>query len=376
MSQRPIETALLSPVFWPEVRRGTERFARELADGLLALGHSPSLITTHAGLPSRSVEDGLPVVRSSRPPGVSTLLRWRRFEDHLTHIPSAHAALRRGKFDVVHALHPAGAVAAARWSERTGLPSVLSYMGMIHRGTLASARWRLELTLRALDRCSAVVALSRAAALSFERWLGREVRVIHPGVDVRAFTPGGSRAEQPTIVCAAAIGTDWKRVGMLVSAFRLVRRRRPDTILVLSRPRDPSEARALLSGVAGVELVNLDDREALADAYRRAWVSALPSLGEAFGLVVVESLACGTPVVGSLHGAIPEIIDRPEIGRTFNPDTDEGLADALLEAFELAHDPACIAACRARAEDFSTTRFATQYVELYRELGVTAGAAV
>ncbi len=44
--------------------------------------------------------------------------------------------------------------------------------------------------------------------------------------------------------------------------------------------------------------------------FRRAWVGVFSSLQEAFGMVLVESLACGTPVVGAGDGAIPEIIDR------------------------------------------------------------------
>ena len=58
-----------------------------------------------------------------------------------------------------------------------------------------------------------------------------------------------------------------------------------------------------------MELANLDAPEPLVDAYRSAWVSALPSHDEAFGLVLAEALACGTPVVGSNDGGVPELID-------------------------------------------------------------------
>ena len=93
-----MRVALLSPCFWPEVRRGSERFVRDLADGLIARGHEPRLITSHAGRPSRAVEDGLPVVRHWRPP--ARRLRAREYEDHLTHVPFSYLELRAGRDDV------------------------------------------------------------------------------------------------------------------------------------------------------------------------------------------------------------------------------------------------------------------------------------
>src|SRR5437764_70764 len=74
----PLQVGLPSPCYWPEVRRGGERFVRELGDGLIARGHRPTLITSHPGLPSRRVEEGMPVLRLPRPPQ-RRLLR-RRYE--------------------------------------------------------------------------------------------------------------------------------------------------------------------------------------------------------------------------------------------------------------------------------------------------------
>jgi glycosyltransferase involved in cell wall biosynthesis len=229
-------------------------------------------------------------------------------------------------------------------------------MGIPHRQGLANRRLRLDLMLRALRAADAVVALSEAAARGFERWLGVEARVIHPGVDLATFAPGGERAAAPTIVCAASASEPRKRVGLLVEAFALVRRERPDARLVLSAP-------AAFDAPPGVEWRNLDSREALADAYREAHVAALPSWGEAFGLVLVEALACGTPVVGSDRDAIPEVVG--DAGRLFSGDEPADLARALLEALELPPDPA---AYRARAERFSTDRTTEAYLSLYREL--------
>ncbi len=63
-------------------------------------------------------------------------------------------------------------------------------------------------------------------------------------------------------------------------------------------------------------------------------------MDEAFGLVLAEALACGTPVVGTRSGAIPEIIDRDGIGALFDGDDPYGLAQALREVLDIAGDPA------------------------------------
>jgi glycosyltransferase involved in cell wall biosynthesis len=358
---------LLSPVFWPEVRRGTERFAHELATGLAARGHRPVVVTTRRGRPLRSVQEGVEVVALPRPPG--RMLYRRRFENHLPHVPPAYAALERRRPDVAQALHPTDGLAAARYGRRTGRPSILSYMGIAEPGVLASRKLRMRITTAAARGVDAVVVLSRAAARAFEREIGVHARVIHPGVNTERFSPGGERAPQPTILCAAALNEPRKRGPVLLDAFACVRRERPDARLVLQRPRDEAFAAELAGAGEGIELRDLDGHAALLAANREAWVVALPSRAEAFGLVLTEALACGTPVVASDEGAFPEIVDRPEVGRLFARPEGEAMARTLLETLELATDRATEAACRARAEDFSTARCAAAYEALYRELG-------
>ncbi|HEY5318038.1 MAG TPA: glycosyltransferase, partial [Solirubrobacteraceae bacterium] len=141
--------------------------------------------------------------------------------------------------------------------------------------------------------------------------------------------------------------------------------------LVLSRPRDlePVRRAGVRIDAPGVEWVDLDDRSALARAYASAWAVALPATEEAFGLVLLEALACGTPVVGYDDGGISEIIDRPGIGRLIDRLDAGVLARALLEVMELSASPETVRRCRARAEELSVDRCTERYVALYRELG-------
>jgi glycosyltransferase involved in cell wall biosynthesis len=309
------------------------------------------------------------VIRVPRPPQ-GVLVR-HGYESYLTHVPLSYLALRSGTYDVAHALYPADALAAARWRRRTGRPAVLSYMGIPTRHWLSAQRGRTGVALRAVDGCDAVVVLSRHAAEAFRDSIGREARVIYPGVDLTRFRPSDRRAERPTIVCPAAVEEPRKHVRLLVDAFALIRERVPDARLVLSRPHNPrTAARAGIDARApGVEWRDLDDDRIIARAYGEAWVAVLPAVDEAFGLVLIEALACGTPIVGYKAGGIPEIIDRDGIGRLFGRLEPAALADAIVETLGLANDPLTVVGCRAQAERFSIERCTDSYVALYRELG-------
>jgi len=345
-----VNVALLAPAYWPEVRRGGERLAHDLGAGLARRGHRVRLVTSHPGPRTRAVEDGMEVVRLRRARLLDARLRRRRFEEHLTHLPAAWLDLRRHDDDVVHALHHADAQAAIR----SGRPAVWTYLGVPHRAGLANRRRRLDLVERAIAGSAAVVVLSDAAADAFERWLGVRPRVIHPGVDLDAFTPGGGRADAFTVLCPAALHAPHKRPGLLREAFARVRRDRPGARLIVQRGGP-------LDTVPGADPRDLDDHAALLGAYREAHVTALTSRGEAFGLVLAESLACGTPAVAAADAAGPEVVG--DAGATFDGDDPGVVADAIMTAADV--DPA---SCRGQAERFSLARCVTAHETLYRDL--------
>jgi glycosyltransferase involved in cell wall biosynthesis len=243
-------------------------------------------------------------------------------------------------------------------------------MGIPDHEGLMWRRRRLKITLRALEETDVTVALSEHVARQFRRWLDYDAPVIPPPVDVETFRPGPDRTEEPTAVCAAVMDEAFgrKRVHLLVQAWPAVRREHPRARLLLNRPSTPELAQAAADPELGIEIVDMDDRAELARLYATAWASVLPSHHEAFGLVLAEAMACGTPGVGSNLDGIPEVIDDPGIGRLFDGEDVEGLARAILEAFELARDAATAEACRARALKLSRQAYTEAYERLYREL--------
>jgi len=356
--------ALLNFGFWPEVQRGSERIVHDLAVDLAARGHRPTVITSHPGRSQTSVEDGFEIVRNRRPP--EGPLRLRRFQDNLPHVPLSYLTLRRGSYELAHAFYATDALASLRWARDTGRPAVFSYMGIPSRATASYKRGRMKILEQVTSRSDAVVGLSKTACDALWRWWGVEPRLIYPGVELSDFgAVDAAHDERPTIACAASPDDERKRVPLLVAAFDQVRRERPDARLVLMRPNS-ERLRDELSG-PGVEFFE-PSPDAVAEVFANAWISALASREEAFGLVVVESLASGTPVVAADEAGPAEILDREGIGSLFAEPTPEAVAQSLLEALELASDAGTAERCRARAADFTSERSAIEHERMYEEL--------
>lgn len=353
--------AILHPFHLSEVRRGTDRVLAELTAGLVAEGHDVSLITTHDGRSSSRIEDGLEVIRNRRLPAPVVAAR----RHVLTHIPLSLASLCRGRFDLAHALHPSDAVAAAAWCRLTRRPAVFTLPAFPPVGAGPIRRAVLRRTFAAL---SAAAVPSRAMeAATAAAHPGTPVRLIAHGVDLERFRLEGPRAAVPTIFSAAAIEEPRNRVELVARGFAELRSSLPDARLVLADPYSRRELPAW-TRAPSIEVRPIRGDAELGASYREAWVSILIAREEPFGLVLAESLACGTPIVGAAEGGIPDILDRDGIGVLVENPEPSAVAAALASALELSKAAGTAAACRDRAEELSAGRMVAAYEDLYAEL--------
>lgn len=358
--------ALVNPTYWPEVRRGTERLVHDLALALTRAGHEVTLLTSHPARRSVAVEDGFRVVRTRRAP--SGRIARRGFEHHLLHGPTQVPGLLRGRYDVVHAFQIADAWAAVHAHRLlAGPPVIFSFHGTPTARSLGSRRYRMPMLRRVTEWAAAVTVLSEAAAEPFRHHLGSDPRILPGAIFCDDFEADEKKAETATLVCAASLADPRKRGELLLRAFAALRELRPDARLWLAGGDDPFAAGADPRLPAGAERVAADRTEDLARAYAAAWVSVLPSIEEAFGLVLVESLAAGTPVVAARSGASPEVLTGEVPALLFEPDDGDSLSRAIDEGLALAQRPGVAEACRAAARPWDWAAVLPRYVALYEE---------
>lgn len=230
-------------------------------------------------------------------------------------------------------------------------------LGALRRAGLAAVQRPLQrFDRRTAAHVTRFVALSTHTAERIRRCLGREAAIVHPPVRTRYFTLEPSTPREEFLLVVAAL-EPYKRTDL---AIEMANRERWPLKVVGSG----SQARALRA-LAGptVELLGRVDDAQLRDLYRRARALLFPQL-EDFGIVAVEALACGCPVVAHGAGGALDIV-TPETGILVEAQTPEALARGV-RALDASPPPA--RACRDRAERFSEQAFEQAMLDHAREL--------
>lgn len=354
---RRLRIALVHPFSWPEVHRGGERYLHDLAWYLSRVGHDVHVITGTNGRPSVTTSDGITFHRyrhRTRVPGLGRPLNALE-----TFGIVALSALARHRFDLAHTLTPTGAI-GARLSGHRVVYTLLGHP--THEDFAERGDFSRQIFTVAVRSATAVTALSRAAAEQGSTVSGGRVDALYPGVRLDQFTPDlRPRTGPPVVLFPSDASEVRKGLDFTLAAVTSLLDKHPGLRLQLAGPGDHSwvttaPAHHVKPGIgpalAVTDCLGVAELGGMPSRYRRASVTVLPSVNEAFGLVLAESLACGTPVVGSSAGGIPEIISDPRLGRTAPYGDVAALAKALDEALEMARDPATPPRCAEAARQW------------------------
>lgn len=208
-----------------------------------------------------------------------------------------------------------------------------------------------------------VVAVSRQLAALWQE-IAPRIQVIGNGIDLDTFAPSRQGVGDPYACWSGRIGPE-KGLHLAIDAARMA-----GIALAFAGPRT-NEAywRDEIAPRLGPDIRDLGHlgEAALAAHLGGARVAVVsPRWEEPFGLVVVEALACGTPVAAFARGALPDLLDDAT-GRLAKPDDVADLARAITEAATLDR-----ATCRARAvAHFGIDRMLDAYEALYRDLVIS-----
>ena len=332
---KPLRVLLTHAYCWPEVRRGAERYIHELGAALVDAGHDVQIAAT-ATTPSSGTVLDVPVRRLRRRRGPA------RFGEFASEVAFGREVLLRhvlDPIDVWHAFGTGDAAAAAFLSKMRLWPRVRSVYTDLGGPVRSYREMRPDHRLfqYAVRNLDAYLCLSEATRTVLESDYDRRGLVVGGGVDVQRFRPVSPRSEVPVLLFMSAVDDARKNLPLLLAAFELLLAARPEVRLMLAGPGDPQPALAATSARvrAATDVVGVGDAEHLAPLYAAAWATVLPSMREAFGLVLVESLASGTPIVAIANSGGPSQIVQPGIGILAPEPAPEALANACLAALAL-----------------------------------------
>jgi len=286
-------------------------------------------------------------------------------------LPTAPArrALHAFAPDIVHTINPVlVGLGAYAYAARHGTPLVASYHANIpayarryHLGVFEGLAWSY---LRALhNRAHLNLCTSRPVQALLQARGVRHVALWEPGVDTALFHP-----QQRSESWRCRLTNGHPAATILLSVGRLAPEKGLAHLLAavphlppgchVAFVGDGPAAAALRHAARGLPVTFLGTLfdEDLAAAYAAADIFVLPSTTETLGLVAIEAMAAGTPVVGARRGGILDIVVDGETGLFFDPDTPGDLA---LRLTYLARRPAerrrMGVAARRRVADWNWT---------------------
>lgn len=283
-----------------------------------------------------------------------------------------------GSSDAPYACSIKGVLAEEARCERGWPRRMLASLALLERRNARRAPLVLSTSRYCIDRIRHHygVAPERLALVPE----GIDLDLWQPSAEPAVLADLDARREPFTVLCVAR-QYPRKRIVDLIDAFALVTAREPRARLVVigDGPEHAALAQRLQQhGLDGsVQLLGAlpDDAEVRA-WYGRASIFCLPSEQEGFGIVFLEAMASGLPVVSTTAAAIPEVVPDGEAGLLVPPRHPAALADALLR---LLQDPGLRArlrdAGRRHARGYSWERVADRFLEAVAPL-LSAGTAL
>jgi phosphatidylinositol alpha-mannosyltransferase len=371
-----MKIAITGPHYWPYRRRGSASYIYNLSRHLTEAGHQVEVITGKPGKSRVVTDDNVKI--HYLPYLINPL--FHGFKLDRVHMFSANCFFHflSNDYDMIHCMyHPDGFTLShlRRFKKIRYVQFVATVPFEFHWKHSPIDPYMFDKAVKGADLR---IAISHYAQEYMMKNSHIECEHIPCGVDMDRFLPCGDKnTTAPRILCTAALHDERKNIPLLLKAFEMLIDDGVPAVLQLAAETTPAVNKYLTSLVRpdvmkSVQILPTVTHKELPQFYSEASVTVLPSLNETFGMVLIESLACGTPVVGTKSGAIPEIINNPEIGALFEMEDDHNgkksavnLCQAIKKTLELSADPQTKERCRQHASPYHWKKITKQLIALY-----------
>ncbi|MFE3887859.1 glycosyltransferase family 4 protein [Streptomyces lydicus] len=338
-----MKIGIVCPYAW-DVPGGVQFHIRDLADHLIRLGHEVSVLAP--------ADDDTPlppyVVSAGRAVPVPYNGSVARLNFGFLSAARVRRWLQHGAFDVIHIHEPASPSLGllACWAAQGPIVATFHTSNPRSRAMIAA----YPILQPALEKISARIAVSEYARRTLVEHLGGDAVVIPNGVDVGFFGSAEAKAEWQgrTIGFIGRIDEPRKGLPVLMKALPAILAEVPDARLLVAGRGDEEEAVAALPAEmrSRVEFLGMVSDEDKARLLRSVDLYVAPNTGgESFGIILVEAMSAGAPVLASDLDAFAQVLDQGEAGELFTNEDAEALAAA---AVRLLGDPTRLAELRER----------------------------
>jgi len=396
---------------------GMNVYVRELARELGRRGHEVDVFTRWREKDDPRIQSLGPNARvvhiESGPMGYWPKMDVYEHLDEFTRALEAQVAAEGRRYDLIHSHYWLSAEVARTLAPKWRVPRIQMFhtLGLVKREVMdedldGESDVRIAIERRAVKESAAVVAASQIEVgelLDLYEADRARLHIIPCGVDPSVFRPmrqvdarealGRDQCER--LVLFVGRIEQIKGIDVLLRAFGLLFFRHPELrndvcLLVVGGALDPNDDAPEMEKIvelrrlvhqhrmeANVSFVGSLDQPTLAKYYAAADICAVPSLTESFGLVALEAMACGTPVVGTRVGGLQTLIEDGQSGVLVPAGDYQALADAIALVLtdprlrmHLAHG------ARDRAEHYTWRKVGEQIEALYAKVLADSSRAV
>lgn len=374
-----VKIVLTHPFCWPYVRRGSERFLAELAREFTKHGHDVTTISSQPGRYAYEPTENGPRILVGQwwHPAMAKF----RIQGTHTFAPGCLYHILQLKPDIVFCLHYIDAWVANLARTWRGFKTIYYVTGPPVPHYLPRIPPDRMMMKSAIQKSDRVITLGRFCDSLVKQHYGVTAEILPVPVDLEKFQATSKPLhEPPTLLGIGSFDERRKGIRVLIDSFCKIKDEIPNARLILSGKFPEPLQHELLGPLdssirESIDVLGLGSIDDLPAIYQRATITVIPSMWEAYGMTALESLACGTPVVGADHAGLGELLSNPNASVKFDPETDGfetmnvgGLTAAIRKGLELAGQPKSVEYCRQEAEKYGWATLGPRYESLLKEV--------